>query len=74
MAAVEPLLKARMAIEQQVGELDRKVMKLARDDAQVHRLMTMPGVGPITALCIPGNNRRSGTASRDREVWVPMSV
>jgi transposase len=50
-AAVEPLLKARMAIEQQIGDLDRKVMKLARHDEQVRRLMTTPGVGPITALC-----------------------
>jgi len=50
-AAVEPLLKARMAIEQQIGDLDRKVMKLARHDEQVRRFMTTPGVGPITALC-----------------------
>jgi transposase len=26
-------------------------MRLARNDAQVRRLMTAPGVGPITALC-----------------------
>ena len=29
----------------------RKVMRLARNDAQVRRFMTAPGVGPITALC-----------------------
>ncbi len=51
MAAVRPLLKARNAIEQQVDDLDRKVMRLARNDAQVRRFMTAPGVGPITALC-----------------------
>jgi len=51
MAAVRPLLEARKAIEQQVGDLDRKVLKLARDDVQVRRFMTAPGVGPITALC-----------------------
>ena len=50
-AAVEPLLKAREAIEQQIADFDRKVMRLARDDAQVRRFMTTPGVGPITALC-----------------------
>jgi hypothetical protein len=48
VAAVRPLLEARKAIEQQVG---RKVLKLARHDAQVRRFMTAPGVGPITALC-----------------------
>jgi transposase len=51
VAAVRPLLEARQAIEQQVGDLDRKVMKLARRDVQVRRFMTVPGVGPITALC-----------------------
>jgi transposase len=51
MAAVKPLLEARNAIEQQVDDLDRKVMRLARNDAQVRRFMTAPGVGPVTALC-----------------------
>jgi transposase len=45
------LLTARAAIEQQIADLDRKVHKLARQDAQVRRFMTVPGVGPITALC-----------------------
>ena len=51
IAAVGPLLAARKAIEQQVGELDRKVLNMARNDVQVRRFMTAPGVGPITALC-----------------------
>jgi transposase len=51
VAAVRPLLNARKVIEQQVGDLDRKVLKLARQDVQVRRFMTAPGVGPITTLC-----------------------
>src|SRR6202162_5912138 len=51
IAAVRPLLVARKAIEQQVGDLDRKVLTLARRDMQVRSFMTVPGVGPITALC-----------------------
>src|SRR5215475_2483066 len=51
IAVVGPLLKARKAIEQQTDDLDRKVLKLARYDAQVRRFMTVPGIGPITALC-----------------------
>jgi transposase len=50
VAAVRPLLAARLSIEQQIGDLDRKVLKLAREDAQVRRFMTVPGVGAITAL------------------------
>jgi transposase len=49
--AIEPLLRARTAIEQQIADLDGKVMQLARNNAQARRLMTAPGVGPITALC-----------------------
>ncbi|UCH49018.1 MAG: IS110 family transposase [Betaproteobacteria bacterium] len=51
VAAVRPLLEARKSIELQVDDLDRKVMRLARNNAQVRRFMTAPGVGPITALC-----------------------
>ncbi len=51
IAAVEPLLKAREAIEKQIADLDTKVMRLARDEPQVRRFMTTPGIGPITALC-----------------------
>ena len=50
-ASVVPLLSARAAIEQQIADLDRKVMQLARNNAQARRLMTAPGVGAITALC-----------------------
>ena len=50
-AAVTPLFKAREAIEQQIADLDRKVIHLARNNAQVRRFMTVPGIGPITALC-----------------------
>jgi transposase len=51
VAAIRPLLDAREGIEQQIDQLDRKVLKLARNDVQVRRFMTVPGVGPITALC-----------------------
>jgi transposase len=49
--AVEPLLKAREAVGRQIADLDRKVMRLARNVAQVRQFMTAPGIGPITALC-----------------------
>jgi transposase len=51
VAAIEPLLKAREALERQIADLDRKVLRLARSEPQVRRFMTVPGVGPITALC-----------------------
>jgi transposase len=70
IAVVGPLLKARKAIEQQTDDLDG--LKLARYDAQVRRFMTVPGVGPITALCFKATID-DPTASSDREVLALMS-
>ncbi len=48
--AVEPLLAVRERVGREIADLDRKLLALARDDAESRRLMTVPGVGPITAL------------------------
>src|ERR1700723_341850 len=68
VAAIRPLLEARGAVEQQVSELDRKVMKLARHDAQIRRFMTAPGVGPITALCFKATIDDPARFARSRSV------
>ena len=68
IAAIRPLLEARNAVERQVSELDRKVMKLARHDAQVHRFMTVPGVGPITALAFKATIDDPARFARSRSV------
>ena len=68
IAAIRPLLEARNAVEQQVSELDRKVMKLARHDAQVRQFMTVPGVGPITALAFKATIDDPARFARSRGV------
>ena len=65
---VRPLLVARTAIEQQIDDLDRKVRKLARRDEQVRRFMTVPGVGPITALCFKATIDDPSRFKRSRSV------
>lgn len=50
-AAALPLLRGREAVEQQIADLDGKVLRLARESVQVRRFMTVPGVVAITALC-----------------------
>ena len=47
-AAVAPLLKTREVIERQIADLDRKVMRMARNDIQVRRFMT---VGSSPSFC-----------------------
>ena len=68
IATIRPLLEARTAVEQQVSELDRKVMKLARHDAQVRQFMTVPGVGPITALAFKATIDDPARFARSRSV------
>jgi transposase len=53
-AALQPvadaLLAARRAVLAEVERLDRVLLREARHDTTCRRLMTVPGVGPITAL------------------------
>src|SRR5262249_26886885 len=70
IAVVGPLLKARKAIEQQTDDFDRKVLKLARHDAQVRKFMTVPGVGPITALAEMVGAKGLGDEARQAQ-WAP---
>jgi transposase len=46
----DALLAARRAVRAEVERLDRVLLREARADAICRRLMTVPGVGPITAL------------------------
>jgi transposase len=47
---IRPLLVARAALLTQRDHLHRLVLAAVRDDAVCRRLMTVPGVGPVTAL------------------------
>jgi len=67
-SAVDPLLKAREAVEQQILDLDRKVLRLARNNAQVRRFMTTPGIGPVTALCFLATIDNPARFKRSRSV------
>ncbi len=45
-------LELLLEIEKQIAELERKLKHKAKDDERVQRLLTHPGVGLLTALCI----------------------
>ena len=47
---IEPLLAAWRALDGQVEALERQLVRRARRHEVCHRLMTVPGVGPLTAL------------------------
>lgn len=47
---IEPLLSIHEHVCQQQGKFDDEVRRLARSDETTRRLMTVPGVGMVTAL------------------------
>lgn len=49
-AVVEPILFVLSTLTAQIGEMDRKVERVAREYPAVARLQQLPGVGPVTAL------------------------
>jgi transposase len=63
--AVHPLLEVRDKVSREIAALHQKLLGLARNDVDSRRSMTVPGIGPITALAFhsaiddPSRFRRS---------------
>lgn len=49
-AAISPLLAAREAVLRQVEQMDKALVARVKADPSCRLLMTVPGVGPVTAL------------------------
>lgn len=47
---LDPLIAARAAIATQIKTVSESVLNAAREDADVRRMMTVPGIGAMTAL------------------------
>jgi transposase len=73
-AAIEPLLGAREVVGRQIVDLDRKVRRLAQASDPVRRLMTAPGVGPITALCYLATIDDPTRFARSRSVGADLGL
>lgn len=50
VALMTPVLELLVPLNAQIAELDTHVASAAREDERARRLMTVPGVGPVTAL------------------------
>ncbi len=48
--AVRPLLAVRESVRREIADVHRKLLAVAREDQDIRRSMTVPGIGPITAL------------------------
>lgn len=49
-SSLEALLEVFIKLDAEIETLDEKLLRLAKEDKVVCRLMTIPGIGPITAL------------------------
>src|SRR5437764_8556962 len=47
---IDPLMTAHSTLAEQIATYDLQVRELARTDQTIGRLMTVPGIGPVTAL------------------------
>lgn len=50
LVVFEPLLRIHKSLRESLAELHRVVLRAVRIDPVCRRLMTMPGIGPVTAL------------------------
>ena len=72
---VEPILRLRAQMRNELAMMTNKIRILARSDATCRLLMTMPGVGPVTAVTFvtavddPARFRRA----RDIGAWAGLT-
>ena len=69
------LLDSLAILDRQIALLDREIARRAREDEVARRLMTIPGVGPITATAIAALAPPPGTFAKGRDfaAWVGLT-
>jgi transposase len=73
-ACVEPLLEARRKLHEQFRVLTNMVLGLVRKDEICRRLMTCPGVGPLTALAFKTAIDDPARFRKSRQVGVHLGL
>jgi transposase len=69
------LIAALGELNQKICELDREIMQRARQDEGIRRLMTIPGVGPITATALEALAPAAETFAKGRDfaAWMGLT-
>jgi len=69
------LLESLALLDRQIAALDKEIVRRAREDEIARRLMTIPGIGPITATAITALAPPPGTFAKGRDfaAWVGLT-
>lgn len=75
VAPFKVMLEALAALEGQIADLDKEIARRAREDEVARRLMTIPGIGPITATAITALAPPAETFARSRDfaAWLGLT-
>jgi transposase len=65
--ALAPLVAQLRKLDEALDKIDRALMKQAKNDATARRLMSIPGVGPITAQAIAASVQDASSFEGPRE-------
>jgi len=74
MALVEPLLAILATMLDQLAHLTKQVLGITREEAVCRRLMSVPGVGPITALTFRATIDRPDRFRHSRDVGAHLGL
>jgi transposase len=74
MALVEPLLSILATMLEQLARLTKQVLDIVREEEVCRRLMSVPGVGPITALAFRATIDRPDRFRRSRDVGAHLGL
>lgn len=74
MSIVAPLLKVLDTMLEQTARLTKEILDIVRQEAICRRLMSAPGVGPITALTFRATIDRPERFKRSRDVGAHLGL
>jgi transposase len=74
-AVIMPLLQARQVTRDKCAALDHRLIRSVQGDATCRMLMTMPGIGPVTAVAYVAALEKPDTFKRSRAVgaWLGLT-
>jgi transposase len=72
---LQMLIETLHRLDEQIARLDREVAQRAKEDETARRLMTIPGVGPVTAVALAALAPPAETFKRGRDfaAWVGLT-